>query len=68
MCGQGVITSWCTIQCHQVVLVEMGDPPSRTSRRSNPSHVGHHEALIRALDVGLDSHWPVELVELASRI
>jgi len=31
------------------------------------SHSGHHEALIRALDVGLDSHWPVELVELASR-
>jgi hypothetical protein len=23
------------------------------------SHVGHHEALIHALDVGLDSHWPV---------
>src|SRR4029077_7875166 len=21
MCGQGAMTSWCTIQCHQVVLV-----------------------------------------------
>jgi hypothetical protein len=54
-----------------VVLVEMGDPAT-TNKVSIwyvaiHSHVGHHEALIHALDVGLDSHWPVELVELASR-
>jgi len=54
-----------------VVLVELGDPAT-TNKVSIwyvaiHSHVGHHEALIHSLDVGLDSHWPVELVELASR-
>ena len=69
MCGQGVMTSWVHIQCHQVVLVvQLGSQYSFHIVWQKDNEIRHWTNRIRLGHVLLSScysvptsHWPVEL-------